>query len=329
VAERRIEGSAENRGRTDEPVDTLAAMGTMLEQVAAFAERQCGAVSLRQLAKAGLSERHVKAWIRGERILRTAARTVFRAPGAEVTWRQDLWVAVLAGPPGTVVSHLSAAALRGLLPPPPIPHVTVPRLSSGRFAGAEVHHATVAAADRCRLERLPTTGVARTVLDCAALLDQEALDAMVDAALGRNLTTYRRIRAAWDRAGKVRGGRRIEAAISPFEGNVRMGSEKEAHVLRRFHEWGLPAPVCQYEIRDENGRFLARVDFGWPAWRFGLEYLGDEPHAPRRWGRDDRRLRRIEDVGWRIEQADRGDVRPSSTRLRALLVGVLGRPVAA
>jgi hypothetical protein len=41
----------------------------LLEEVAAFADRQCGAVSLGQLSKAGLTERHVRAWIRGERIL--------------------------------------------------------------------------------------------------------------------------------------------------------------------------------------------------------------------------------------------------------------------
>src|SRR5437764_5510482 len=180
---------------------------SMLERVATFAERQNGAVSLAQLAKGGLSERHVKAWVRAERILRTSARTVFRMPRAEVTWRQDLWVAVLAGPSGTVASHASAAALRGLLPPPTVPHVTVPRWSSGRFSGAVIHHATVATADRCRVERLPVTGVARAIVDCAALFDQHALDELVDAALGRNLTTYRRIRAAWERAGRVRGGR--------------------------------------------------------------------------------------------------------------------------
>jgi len=301
----------------------------MLERVAAFAERQAGAVSLGQLTKAGLTERHARAWIRAERILPTAARAVFRMPGAEVTWRQDLWVAVLAGPSGTVVSHTSAAALRGLLSPPPAPHVTVPRGSSGRFAGAAIHHATVMSADRCRIERLPSTGLARAIVDCAALMDQEALDGLVDAALGRNLTSYRRVRAAWDRAGRIRGGRLLEVALEPFSGNVRLGSEKEALVLRRIHQWGLPAPVCQYEIRDVNGRFIARVDFAWPAWRFGLEYEGDEAHAPRRWGHDRRRLGAIENIGWRIEQADRGDMRPSSTRLPILLGGVLSRAAAA
>jgi hypothetical protein len=307
----------------------LAAMlGNLLEGVAAFADRQCGAVSLGQLGTASLSQRHVRAWIRGERILPTAARRVFRMPGTEANWRQSLWIAILAGPPRTVVSHASAAALYGLVPPPAEPDVTVPRGSSGRFAGAVVHHATVLASDRCRFDRLPVTGVARTVVDCAAVFDQSALNDLVDAALGRNLTSYRRIRAAWERAGRVRGGRLLEAAISPFSGNVRLGSEKEAVALRRFKEWGVPPPVCQYVIRDTRGRFLARVDFAWPEWRFGLEYLGDEPHAPRWWGRDERRLRAVELDGWRLELADRFDMRPSARRLRDLLLHVL-QPLAA
>ena len=300
-----------------------------MERVVRIAERQCSAISLGQLSGSGLTDRHVRAWLRNERILRTEANGVFRLPGADPDWRQQLWVAVLAGPSGTVVSHASAAALRGLLPAPPVAHVTVPRGASGRFGGAVVHHATVAAADRCQVLRLPATGVARTVVDLAGSLDQEALNLLVDAGLGRNLTTYSRIKAAWDRAGRVRGGRLLDAAIAPFSSNIRMGSEKEAHVLRLFHQWGLPAPERQYPIRDANGRFLAWVDFAWPRWRFGLEYLGDEFHPPRRWALDDRRLGRIEQVGWRIELADRGDTRPSSTRLRAVLSAVLLQPAAA
>jgi len=192
-----------------------------------------------------------------------------------------------------------------------------------------VHHATVFAADRCRFDRLPVTGVARTIVDCAGVFEQEALNDLVDAALGRNLTSYRRIRAAWERAGRVRGGRLLDVAISPFSGNVRLGSEKEALALRRFKEWGVPPPVCQHVIRDAKGRFLARVDFAWPDRRFGLEYLGDEPHAPRWWGKDEQRLRAVEAaVGWRLELADRYDMRPSATRLRGLLLEVLGRAAA-
>lgn len=282
---------------------------------------------MKQLGHAGLSERHARAWVRHERLRRTAARGVFTMPGTEPTWKQSLWVALLAGPKATVASHLSAAALRGLLPPPDVPHVTVPRTASGRFAGAIVHHATVESADRCRFNRVPVTGVARTIVDCAVLLDQAALDGLVDAAIGRGLTTYRKIRAAWDRAGPVRAADRLTAALAPYTGGAEPRSEKEAHVLRVLHGWGFPPPVTQHVIRDENGRFLAKVDFAWPIWRFGLEYLGDEAHPPRAWRRDDRRLARIEAVAWRIEEADRFDLRPSSTRLRTLLNEVLGRPL--
>ena len=299
---------------------------SLVDRVAAVAERQEGAVSLKQLAQAGLSERQARAWVRHERLGRTAARGVLRMPGAEPTWKQALWVAILAGPKATVASHLSAAALLGLLPPPQVPHVTVPRAASGRFAGAVVHHATVTSADRCRFNRVSTTGVARTIVDCAILLDQAALDGLVDAAIGRNLTTYRKIKAAWTRAGPVRAADRLTAALAPYTGGAEPRSEKEAHVLRVLYRWGLPPPVTQYVIRDENGRFLAKVDFAWPAWRFGLEYLGDEFHSPRVWARDDRRLARIEAIAWRIEEADRFDLRPSSTRLRNLVVDVLSQP---
>ena len=185
--------------------DWPAMLESQVDRVAAFAERQQGAVSMVQLERAGLSKLQARAWIRQERLGPTAARGVFRMPGAEPTWKQSLWVAILAGPPSSVASHLSAAALRGLLRPPEKPHVTVPRGSSGRFGGAVVHHATVPVADSCRFEGMRVTGVARTIVDCAVLLDQPTLDGLVDAAIGRNLTAYRRVRAAWDRAGRVRG----------------------------------------------------------------------------------------------------------------------------
>jgi hypothetical protein len=286
--------------------------GSKVQRVAAIAEKQEAAIAGSQLMGAGLTRADIGRWLSSERILGTGTRNVFRMPGAERTWKQALWVGILALPKGTVVSHLSAASVWGLLPPPELPHVTVPRGSSGRFRGAVIHHATVDSSDRCRFQRFPTTAVARTIVDCAALLDQAALDGL-DAAIGRGLCRYRQIRAARRHAGRVKGGDRLTAALGPYAGGARPRSEKEAHVLRLFHNWGLPPPECQYVIRDERGRFLAKVDFAWVPWRFGLEYDGDEFHSPRRWAHDDRRLARIEQTHWRIERADRHDTRPLVT----------------
>ncbi|MEW6474091.1 MAG: hypothetical protein AB1679_17705 [Actinomycetota bacterium] len=245
-----------------------------------------------------------------------------------MTWQQDLWVALLASPPGALVSHMSAAALYGLAKAPKIPHVTVPRTASGRKGGLVAHHATVGWPDRCRVNGFPVTRIGRTIVDCAALLDQDALNSLVDAAIGRGLATMPRIRAAHDRAGPVRGGELLAEALGPYSGGVPPRSVKEAHLLRLFRQWGLPAPECQYVIRDHDGRFIAKVDFGWAPWRFGLEYDGDEFHGPRRWKHDDDRQDEIEAVSWRIERADRFDIRPSATRLRKLLTSVLWEPPA-
>ena len=165
-------------------------------RAAAEAEKQEGAINLEQLTEAGLSLRSVRRRVRSKRLGVTDARSVYRLPGSPRTWRQDLWVAVLAGPPGALVSHTSAAAMYGLVDPPDPPHVTVGRTASGRKGGLIAHHGTVDWSDRCRLGGLPVARVGRTIVDCAALLDQGALNSLVDAAIGRGLTTLLRIQAA-------------------------------------------------------------------------------------------------------------------------------------
>lgn len=85
-------------------------------------------------------------------------------------------------------------------------------------------------------------------------------------------------------------------------------------------------PLCEKVIRDAHGGFIARVDFVWEPWWLILEYDGDAYHGPRRWGLDDRVQGQIESVGYRVERADRFDLRPSSTRLYDRLAGVLLHP---
>ena len=133
---------------------------------------------------------------------------------------------------------------------------------------------------------------------------------------------------AWGRAGQVRGGALLEIALAPYAGGAEPGSVKAAHVLRRIYDWGLPMPLCEQEIHDAHGGFIAKVDFIWRPWWLILEYDGDEFHGPRRWGIDDATQARIEALGLRVERADRFDLRPSTVRLRDLLGGILLQPPA-
>lgn len=289
-------------------------------------EKQAGAVANRQLRFRGMTAEQIKALVRKRVLHRTPARGVYRVAGAERSPRQDLWVALLAAPEGSLASHLSAAALRGLLAEPAVPHVTVPRWANGKFGGAIVHHAQVGPVDRETYEGIDVTGLGRTIVDCAAILGQKGLNSLVDAAFGRGLCSYGRVMDAWERAGRVRGGSLLAAALAPYSAGAEPGSVKAAHVLRRIQDWGLPMPRCEKVIRDPHGGFIARVDFIWEPWWLILEYDGDEFHGPRRWGVDDRVQAQIEALGYRMERADRFDLRPSSTRLHDLLAGVLLRP---
>lgn len=295
---------------------------------AVIAEGQSGAITNRQLRNFGLSAEEIKGLLRRHVLRATAARGVYRIAGAERNWKQDLWIALLAGPEGTVASHMSAAAVRGLLAPPAIPHVTVPRSANGKFGGAVVHHASVGAADRGRHEGFEATALGRTIVDCAAILGQKALNLVVDAAFGKGLCSYEQVMDAWDRAGRIKGGSLLRAGLAPYSAGAKPGSVKAAHVLRRIYDWGLPLPLCEYEIRDAHGGFVAKVDFIWLPWWLILEYDGDEFHGPRRWGIDDRVQGEIEALGFRLERADRFDLRPSSNRLSDLLSGILLQPPA-
>jgi hypothetical protein len=291
-----------------------------------IAEGQAGVVGRRQLRDCGLSADEIKSLRKRKILLATAARGVYRIAGAQRSWRQDLWVALLAGPDGTLASHVSAAALRGLLSPPAVHHVTVPRPANGRFKGAIVHHGTVSEADRGTCDGFAATALGRTIVDCAAVLPQKPLNQFVDAAFGRSMCSSDAVIGAWERAGRMRGGDLLREALAPYSAGAKPGSVKAAHLLRRVYEWGLPLPLCEYEIRDTHGGFVARVDFIWTEWWFVLEYDGDEFHGPRRWGIDDRVQAEIESLGFRLERADRFDLRPSSTRLHDLLGGVLLQP---
>jgi hypothetical protein len=303
--------------------------GTKDDGLGEIAELQAGAVTNRQLRDGGMSAKDIKVRLRRRSLLATPARGVYRVAGAERTGRQDLWVAILAGPEGTLASHTSAAALRGLLTPPSIPHVTVPRGASGRFGGAVVHHGDIGVVDRGRYDGIEATAMGRTLVDCATLLDKKSLNQLVDAALGKGLCTYQDAMDAWRRAGPIRGGGHLDEALAPYSSGAEPGSVKAAHVLRRISDWGLPPPLCEYEIRDAHGEWVATVDFAWPPWRLVLEYDGDAFHGPRRWGLDARRQAVIEALGWRVERADRFDLRPSSTRLFRLLTAILTEPACA
>ena len=164
------------------------------------------------------------------------------------------------------LSHATAAAMYDL----PIPRdgTTWITVAAGFGAGTHDDHALrqeVASLPTEHVRRLsgwPVTTPARTVADCLRHLRPEDAVAMADAALHRGLlspealTAVVRRQRSWPLAAAAR------SALDLIDGRRESPLESRSAVVMQRH--GLTAPVCQAEVRDQRGAFVARVDFAWP-----------------------------------------------------------------
>jgi len=287
------------------------------------AARQWGVLSHAQAIRAGLTDDQIAYRLKTGQ-WRGAATNVYVVAGAPARWQQNAMVASLAGPAGTVASHLTAAALFGLAKPPATPQVTIGRGASGRFRGAEIFRGEFEPGETCVRSKIPCTTPARTIVDCAAagLLEGEQLCDLVDSALCKKLVRPSRLlersARAWAGARGPRRGRltSLERALDVWRCGAPAGSPPEARLQRKLIEWGFPRAERQVEVYDEDGKFVARADVGIRELKVLFEYDSDEHHGPRCWIADDERKERLEQLGWIVVPIDRFDLRPSSTRLR-------------
>jgi hypothetical protein len=287
------------------------------------ASRQWSVLCHDQAVKAGLTDDQIAYRVQTGQ-WRRVARKVFVVAGATSRWEQKAMIACLAGPSGTVASHLTAAALFGLVRPPSVPQVTIGRGASGRFRGARPFRAKVSSGEICVRSRIRCTTPTRTIIDCAAagLLDGEELCDLVDSALCKKLVQPSRLVRASERAWKAATGRRrgrlanLERTLDVWRSGAPAGSPPEARLQRRLIEWGFPRAERQVEVYDEEGQFVARADVGIRELKVLFEYDSDEHHGPRCWIPDDERAQRLKQLGWTVVSVDRFDLRPSSARLR-------------
>ena len=90
-------------------------------------------------------------------------------------------------------------------------------------------------------------------------------------------------------------------------------------LLRFAAELGLDDLVPQFEVYDENGLFVARLDVASPSRFCAFEYDGLEHHGPRAWSRDEPRYARLKKLGWRVESVTKTDLLPGEQRIRQII----------
>jgi predicted transcriptional regulator of viral defense system len=178
--------------------------------VYATAELQDGLFTIQQAADAGCSPQLLVHHLRGGRVVRIR-RGIYRLVNFPRGEHEDLVAAWLWSDRVGVISHQTALSLHGLSDVLPAKvHLTLPSAWRRRRLrappGVVLHHADVPAEDQAWFGAVPTTGVRRTLNDCARDgLSPDLLRQGARQALQRGLVTNEELPD-------------VDAALAPFGG---------------------------------------------------------------------------------------------------------------
>jgi hypothetical protein len=234
--------------------------------------------------------------------------------------------------PGEAFSHETAARLYRL----PLPsqgadlHVTAPTgIERARSKGVVGHELAGVIPIRLHVG-LPVIAPALAWCQLATRLTLSDLVAVGDAIVTGTrtrgnrkpplgtLVDLHRLATWW---GRRRGARRLAQAL-PL---VRIGAESrpETHLRLLLVKSGLPEPLLNDATVLLNGQVL-HPDLKYVAWRFVLEYQGDDHRANRRvWQEDVRRKRAFERAGWRVVEVTSDDLYVDATGLLARIAELI------
>ena len=268
------------------------------------AAAQYGVLSLDQLRALGLGARAVQQRARAGRLHRIHRGVYSPVPPPLLARNGLLLAAVLACGPEAVLSHESAALLHGIHRPN-IKRGDIDITAARRHAhhGITVHRSgTLTARDVTRVQRIPCTTIARTLLDLAEVMVEGPLESALNEADASRRLDLHAIDDQLQRNATRTGAKRLRAALRLYQPRqAPPESRLEEDFLRRIRAAGLPEPRRQVLLDLEDGEPAFRVDFMWPEHRAVVETDGNEYHGTRRaFEIDRRRDQRLMQAGWRF-----------------------------
>lgn len=304
-------------------------MNLKLELVAA---ERGGWFSRRDALVAGYSDadlrRHVAAgqWIR-------LTRGAYAVRGATVEamppWEQAAWLHVLSARAvyhrlggRAVVSHQSALLLYGVrVRELDLRRVHVTRFrGAGRSGGAVCQHAARPAVDAvCELDGVRTTPAARAVIETVQGTSHRVAVSVVDQAMRLRIATRQQLTDTLALFAGRTGVRRAARAVQFGDGRAESVGESWLRVV--LAELGLPAPLPQAEIRDEQGAFVARVDFLFAEYGVIVEFDGAVKYGEGGTSAllaEKAREDRLRDLGYQVVRVTWADLEDPAALLRRI-----------
>jgi very-short-patch-repair endonuclease len=205
--------------------------------------------------------------------------------------------AVLAGGPGAVLSHKTAAAHWGIRPPAAAVIDVTTALHRRSRPGLRFHRSALPPDEVTVQEGIPVTGLSRTLFDLAAVVSLGQLGRAMREVEARRLWDRLSLRDLLARHPRPPGAAAIRALL---EGDAYVTrSEFEERLLAVLDAGGLDRPLANVTIH-LGDRFI-EVDFAWPEQGVIVELDGHATHGTRMSFEADRaRDRALTAAGWRV-----------------------------
>lgn len=148
----------------------------------------------------------------------------------------------------------------------------------------------------CRIGDIRLTNPARTAVDLACRLPEDAAVAAIDALARAARLKVPDIELAAGRHSGRRGIKQARASIALVDPGAESPQETWLRLL--VIRAGYPPPQTQYPIYNEYGALIGEVDNAWPELKIAIEYEGLHHTDPDVLHKDIARIDEIRDMGW-------------------------------
>lgn len=202
-------------------------------------------------------------------------------------------------PPGSQVSHFTAAELWGaIVPIQPLTHLSCPQPGVRTDRQGVRCHRLSKQAGVARFRGIRVSSPEQTFIDLACLLPLVDLVVLGDSLIRAKRTTLDRLSTAVN-AWRGWGSRPAQKAVRFVRHGVDSPMESRLRMLIVLA--GLPEPQINLIIRDEAGNWAKRFDLCYPDLLLVIEYDGRQhAQSDEQWGRDIDRREDLDGDGWRL-----------------------------
>lgn len=233
---------------------------------------------------------------------------VYSPVGLSLTARDRAYAAWLWSGRRATLAGLSAAAMHGSRWLPDDHNAELTRVRSGVAPGITIHRETLSNDEVCLVQSIECTTVARTIFDIGRRIPGDEAVIRIDALLNATRAPVSQVSELASRHPGARGIRRLRHVMALVDGGAE--SPQETRVRLLLLRAGAPVLQTQIPVRNVAGRVARRIDMGWPNYRVGVEYDGEQHWMdPSAHAEDIVRLDFLAEQGWII-------IRVSARQLR-------------